>query len=101
MFKTLLGNLGYYTGADGASAFANSKAQTLFHGNRGKQLHFESNCVARHYHFFVGRKFNFAGDVSRAEVELRLVTLEEGGVAATFFFGKHVDFSVKLGVRSN
>ena len=97
----LFDDLGDDTSTNGAATFADSEAQTLFHGDWGEQLNLESYGVTRHDHFFVSWQFNFTSYVSSTEVELWLVALEEWRVTATFFFGQDVDFSFKLGVRSD
>ena len=53
--KILFGDFGDNAGADSSSAFADSEAQALVHGDWCKQFNFKGYGVARHYHFFVGR----------------------------------------------
>src|SRR5579862_7079752 len=86
-------------GADGAAAFADSEAQALVHSDWRQQLNLKGNGVAGHDHLFVSWQFDFAGNICRAEVKLRLVALEERCVTAAFLFGQDVNFGVKFGVR--
>jgi hypothetical protein len=73
----------------------------LLHSDRSEEFDLECDSVTRHDHFFVSWELNFTSYVRSTEVELRLVTLEEWRVTATFFFGQDVDFSVKLCVWSD
>src|SRR5690606_34026065 len=87
------------TGADGAAAFTDSKAQLLFHGDRNDQRHVNRDIVARHHHFRAFRQRHDARHVRRTEVELRTVVGEEWRVTATLFLRQDIGFGNKLGVR--
>ena len=69
----------------------------LLHGDRGDELHIHSDVVAGHNHLGVAEELNCASDVGSAEEELRLVVLEEGGVAPALLLGKAVHLGLKLG----
>src|SRR6266540_15238 len=97
----LFNDLGNNTSTNGAATFANCEAQTLVHGYRSEQLNFKCHCVAWHNHLFVSWEFNLASNVGGAEVELRLVTLEERSVATAFVLAQDVHFRIKFGVRSH
>src|ERR687885_613985 len=79
---SLLGDLGDHPRANRAAALANGEAQPLVHGDRLDQLDRHLNVVARHDHLGALREARDAGDVGRAEVELRPVAVEERRVAA-------------------
>src|SRR6516225_7287721 len=89
----------HHAGADGAAALANGEAEFLFHGDRHDQRHFHGYVVARHDHLGAFRQLHHAGDVRRAEVELRPVVGEERRMTATFLLGEDVGFGLELGVR--
>src|SRR5690554_689808 len=92
-------NLGNHAGANGTAAFADSEAQTFFHGDRSDQGNNQLDVVARHDHFHAFGQFAGTGHVSGTEVELRTVALEERGVTTTFVLAQYVDFGFELGVR--
>src|SRR5690606_37428377 len=85
--------------AHGTAAFANGKAQTFFHGDRSDQRHFHRQVVARQNHFLVLGQLDRAGHVSRTEVELRTVAIEERRVTTPFFLGQNVHLGREVGVR--
>src|SRR5690606_2317908 len=85
--------------AHGTAAFANGKAQTFFHGDRSDQLHFHRHVVARQNHFLVLGQLDRTGHVSRTEVELRTIAVEEWRVTTTFFLGQNVHLGREVGVR--
>src|SRR5688572_7649946 len=92
-------DLSHTTGADGAAAFADGEAHGLLHGDRRDEFDFDGDIVTRHHHFHAVRKLDHAGHIGRAEIELRAVVAEEGGVAAAFVLGEDVDFCLELLVR--
>src|SRR5690606_35357799 len=97
---TFLGSdLCHDAGADGTAAFTDSKAQAFFHGDGGDQSHFHRHVVTRQNHFLVGRQLDGARHVSRTEVELRTIALEERRMTATLFLGQDVDLGGELSVR--
>src|SRR5690606_34359932 len=71
-----LDDLRHHAGADGAAAFADRETQAFVHRDRVDQRHHHLHVVARHHHLGALRQRHRAGDVGRAEVELRAVTLE-------------------------
>src|SRR5262245_8131610 len=70
---------GHDAGADGAAAFADGEAQTLFHGDRHDQFDVHRDIVTRHHHLGALGQRNDASHVRGAEVELRTVIGEERG----------------------
>src|SRR5476651_789662 len=88
----LFRDLGDTTGTDGAATLADGELLELLHGDRGDELEVDGDVVARHDHLDAFRQRDNTGDVSRAEVELRAVTVEERRVAATFVLREDVDF---------
>src|SRR5690606_39740743 len=75
---TFLGDdASHNAGADGTATFADSEAQAFFHSDRSDQGHFHRYVVTRQNHFLVSRQLDRASHVSRTEVELRTVALEE------------------------
>src|SRR3546814_8349009 len=70
-------------GTHGTATFANREAQAFFHGDRRNQADLHRHVIARQHHFFVGRQFDRARYVRRAEVKLRTIALEERRMTAT------------------
>src|ERR1700733_7953415 len=89
------------SGAYGASAFADSETEALFHGDRGVQLDLQLYVVTRHHHFRAFRQLGGSGHVRGAEVKLGPVAVEERGVAAALFLAQNVNLALELGVRRN
>ena len=97
----LLNDLGDDTSTNRAATFADRKAEFIFHSNRNDKLYVHFNVVARHNHFRAFVQRNYAGHVSRTEVELWAVIREEWRVTATFFFGEDVGLSNEFRVWCN
>src|SRR5438067_2285301 len=68
-----------------SAAFSDREAQLLFHGDRRDQLNRHLDVVARHDHLRALCERDGAGDVRRAEVELRAIAVEERRVASALF----------------
>src|SRR5690349_21206858 len=79
----LVENLGDNAGAYGQTTLADSELGTFFERHRIDELDFEVHVVTRHNHFDARGQLNGAGDVHRADVELRAVAGEERLMAAT------------------
>ena len=56
-------------------------------------LTFHVDVVAGHDHFNALGKGDVAGNVGRAEVELRTIAVEERRMTAAFFLGQDVDLA--------
>src|SRR3984885_8062873 len=95
----LLDDLGDYARADRATALSDGETQALVHGDRLDQFDLHLDVVPRHDHLDAVGQLGHAGDVGRAEVELRPVAREERGVTATLLLLQHVDLGLVLGVR--
>src|SRR6202167_4271753 len=67
----LLQDLDDATGTDRAATFADGEGETLFHGDRLTQRDGHLGVVPRHEHLGARGQLDGAGDVGRAEVELR------------------------------
>src|SRR6185437_6382014 len=80
VLPSLLDDLGDSAGADGAAALADCEAQALVHGDRLNQL-------------------DGAGDVRRAEVELRPVRLDGRLVTPALVLREDVHLGLELRVR--
>src|SRR2546430_1626279 len=96
---SLLDDLGDHPRANRTPALADGKAQTLVHGDRLDQLDRHLNVVTRHDHLGALGEVRNPGHVSRAEVELRPVAVEERGMAAPLLLLQAVDLGLELGVR--
>jgi hypothetical protein len=94
----LLDDFGYNAGANGSSAFTDSKSESLLDGDGGDQVDFHDDVVARHTHFNAIRKLQVAGYVGGSEIELRSVTVEERGMSSAFFLLQDVYLAFELGV---
>ena len=94
-------DLGNNAGTNGSAAFTDSETKTFFDSDRGDQLNVHNNVVARHAHFGAFRKSDDTGNVSRSEIELRTIVVEERRMTATFVLGQNVNLTLELGVRMN
>src|SRR3989338_3482629 len=97
--RKLRGNFRDDAGADRLAAFADSEVLFLFERDRGGELHFEGDRVARHHHLLPLRERHLARHVRRADIELRLVAREERRVTTSFVLAEDIHLSVKVGVR--
>src|SRR5215469_3754188 len=97
----LLQNLCDDAGTDGAAALADRKAQPLFHRNRADQLHVHLDVVPGHDHLNARGQLDRPGHIGRAEVELRLIPLEERRMPAPLLLGQHVHLTLKVRVRGD
>src|SRR5258708_708026 len=95
----LLEDLADRAGADGAAAFTNREAGALLERDRHVQLRRDRGVVPRHHHLHALRQLQRAGDVGRADVELRTVAVEERRVTAAFLLREDVDLALELRVR--
>src|SRR5215213_8153977 len=97
--RVLLDDLGDHARADGAAALANREAQAGVHGDGLDHLDLHLHVVARHDHLGPLGQLRDAGDVGRAEVELRPVPVEERGVAPALLLLEDVDLGLERRVR--
>src|SRR5437588_4049798 len=96
--RALLDDFGDDPRADRAAALADREPQTLVHGDRLDQLDLHLDVVAGHDHLGALGQLGHAGDVGRAEIELRPVAREEWGVTATLLLLQDVYLGLELGV---
>src|SRR5580698_407641 len=96
--RSLLDDLADGSGADGASAFADSEAQTLFHRDWRMQRDLQLDVVAGHAHLGARRKLRRTRHVRRTEVELGTVAVEERSVTSALFLRQHVNLALEVGV---
>src|SRR5215217_1157925 len=97
--RVLLDDLGDHARADGAAALADGEAKARVHGDGLDHLDLHLHVVARHDHLGPLGQFRDAGDVGRAEVELRPVPVEERGVATALLLLEDVHLGLELRVR--
>src|SRR5690625_1094848 len=97
--RQLLDDFSHHASTYRATAFANSKAQTFFHGNRCNQRYRHRNVITRQNHLLVLGQVNGTGDVRRTEVKLRTIAFEKWRMTTTLFLGKNVDLGSKISVR--
>src|SRR5687768_6306287 len=95
----LLQDLGDPAGPDGAAAFADREPEAFLHRDRLVELYPHLHVVAGHHHLHPFGQMRDAGHVRGAEVELRLVPVEEGRVPAPLLLGQDVNVRHELGVR--
>src|SRR6266545_4418801 len=86
-------------GADGPATLPDGEALAGLEGDRGDELDGHLDVVAGHDHLGPVGQADGAGDVGRAQVELRPVAVVEGRVAAALLLGQDVHPSGELGVR--
>src|SRR5215211_6163424 len=94
----LFGYLGNDTRADGSPALANREPQTLIHGDRLNQLDLHLGVLSRRHELAALRKLDDAGDVRRAEVELRPIAGDERRMTAALLLLQAIDLGLELGV---
>src|SRR5271166_6942107 len=92
-------DLGDDAGADGATAFADRKAQPLIHRDRGDQFDLHRDVVPRHHHLGAFGEVHGARHVGRAEVELRSIVAEKRRVPAALLLGQDVGLALEAGLR--
>src|SRR6185369_7933587 len=86
-------------GTDGPATLADGEALADLDGDRGDELDAHLDVVAGHDHLGPVGQPDGAGDVGRAQVELRAVAVVERGMAAALLLGQDVDLGGELGVR--
>ena len=94
-------DLGNNTGTNGTAAFTDSKAEAFFNGDRGNQLNIHLDVIARHAHLGAFRQLDDTRNVSRSEIELRTIVVEERRMTAAFFLGQNINLTMEFGVRMN
>ncbi|EGJ75317.1 putative elongation factor Tu [Streptomyces sp. Tu6071] len=92
-------DLGDLAGADGPATLTDGELEALFHGDGLDELDAHLGVVARHDHLGALGEGHDAGHVRGAEVELRTVVVEEGGVTATLVLRQDVRLRLEGGVR--
>src|SRR5450756_1847268 len=86
-------------GADRAAALADGELEALVDGDRRNERDVQLHVVAGHDHLDAGRQHGRAGDVGRADEELRPVVVEKRCVAPALVLGEDVDLPLELRVR--
>src|SRR6185312_1330997 len=76
-YFTLLNNLRDRARAHRMSTFTDGKAQAFLHRHRRDQLNHQLHIVARHHHLRSRGQLSNSGHVSRSQIKLRTVSLEE------------------------
>ena len=99
--KSGLGDLGNSAGTHSAATLTDSETQALLNGDGGNQLHAHLDVIAGHAHLSALGQGDDAGHVGGAEVELRTIVVEEGGVTAALVLGQDVNLALELGVGMN
>jgi len=79
--------------------FTDSELQTGLDGDRRDELDGDLDVVTGHAHFDALRQMGDAGYVSRTEVELRAIAVEERLMASAFILRQNVDLSDKARMR--
>src|SRR6185436_16334912 len=97
----LLDDLGDASGTHGPAALADREAQAFLHRDRRTEADGHLDVVAGHDHLDTLGQVRRAGDVGRAEVELRAIAGEERRVAAALVLEEHVDLGREVGVRGD
>src|SRR5688572_4832511 len=86
-------------GTHGAAALADGEALAGLEGDGRDELDGHLDVVAGHDHLGAVGQLDLAGDVGRAQVELRPVAVVEGRVTATLVLGEDVDLGLEARVR--
>ncbi len=93
-------NLGNNTSAYRPTAFTDSKTEFVLQGDGCYQLYGQGDIVTGHNHLYPFRKFGNTGHVSRSQIELGTIAIEEGGMTTALFLGEDVNltFELRMGV---
>src|SRR3954447_22145243 len=91
--------LGNDARADGSPALSNGEPEALIHGDRLNELDLHLGVLTRCHELAAVGELDDAGDVSRAEVELRPIAGDERRVATALLLLQAVDLRLVLGVR--
>src|SRR5580704_13823305 len=97
--ERLLDDLGNPAGTDRVAALPDREQEAFLHRDGLDQLDPHLGVVTGHDHLGALGEVNHPGDVRGAEVELRPVVVEEGGVPPALVLGQDVDLGLELGVR--
>src|SRR5579863_2480121 len=100
-FAELLQYLRHHAGTDGASALADRETESLLERDRRDELADDIDIIAGHDHLGALGERHDAGDVGRAQVELRTIVAEERGMAPALLLGQDVDRTLEAGMRRN
>src|SRR5436189_692734 len=89
-----------HAGADGVPALADGEALALLDGDRRDQLDIDVDVVAGHDHLNARRHRDRAGDIGRAQVELRAIAGVERRVTAALLLGEdqHLGLELRAGL---
>ena len=98
-YNNLLDDFGHNTSADGTTAFTDGKTQTIFHRNGFDQCNGHLNVITWHHHLNTFWQLAVTSHISRTEVELRTITLEEWRMTTTLLLAQNVNLSSELGMR--
>src|SRR5215216_5166591 len=91
--------LGNDARADGSPALSDCEPEALVHGDRLDQLDLHLGVLARRNELAALGELDYAGDVSRAEVELRPIAGDERRVTAALLLLQAVDLRLVLRMR--
>src|SRR6266852_152762 len=91
-----LQNLCDNTGAHRLATLADGEVTAALQGDRLVERHEYRRVVAGHAHVHAGLQVDLPGHVRGAEVELRLVAVEERRVPATLFLAQNVYLGLEL-----
>src|SRR5215472_8288405 len=94
----LLNNFRDHSCTDSPTTLADRELQTLFHSDRSNQLDLHVDVVTRHDHLSAFRQFDNSGNVRRAEVKLRPISIKKRGVPSALLLSQNISFSVELRV---
>src|SRR4029453_4897901 len=87
-------------GANRPASLTDGELQLLLHGDGLDERHRHVGVVTGHHHIGAFRKVHHTRHVSRAEVELRTIVVEERRMAGALPLRKDVKPSLEIGMRS-
>src|SRR5436190_14121808 len=97
--RELFDYLGDDTGTDGAPTLSDGEPEALVHGDRLDQLDFHLRVLTRGDELAALGELDDAGDVGRAEVELRPVSGDERRVTPALLLLQAIDLRLVLRMR--
>src|ERR1700733_6223411 len=84
--------------ADGLSAFADGKAQTLFHRNWTDEFDNRLDIISGHYHFNAFGRIHRTRHIGGPKVKLRTIPSQERRMSASFILCRYILLAFEPGV---
>src|SRR5262249_854082 len=97
----LFNNFCYDPRSNRSPAFTDGEFQAFVHCDWGDQLDLNADIVSWHHHLGAFRQLAHAGDISRAKIKWRPVSVEKRRMSTALLFSKYICFRIEQRVRSD